>query len=386
MLYNGFVCTTRGTGVGIADTQKNSLSEKFSKAVAAGITAATLALSAGTALATAPGERPQAPEQQTAWAPRAVPGENHWTPEQRKVYEDVQRDLHNAGIKSATFLAPFPVPNYRAIPAEFVRWPDKKTGKTDTLVIGAGASVTEWFQRAHADDCSTSVFVNNSLFERARTFVYLHETGHKLDYALGLTKPVREAMDVAIKGAGMKNVPDKDLPENLKNLNTNIQERYADTTATLYALSNMKDPKPLVNAWYNLREASVLETIDPTHNTASSIKYAMDAYEKNPRPGLSIVDAAKWSAKLIGQEQDMIIRDQNRWLPTRVLEGSIGRLLTGAPTSFDVKANTFMNGGDYQSAQKNWYSVKKSEEGLCAAPQEQKTSAGKPSARTPHPG
>ncbi len=374
----------------IADTKRKSLSGKFSKAVAAGVTAATVLLSSATALAAAPkapGENQQTSEQQTASTVSKTYDETQWTPEQRKVFHDVQQDLRNADIKPATYMAPFPDPDYKSFPAEFEVIGDTP-GKTTTLLIGAGAGETEWVEQTHATDCSQSVFVNNDTFQRFRTLVYLHETGHEVDYAFGLTKPVREAMDAAIKGPAVKNVAEEKLPQNLQDMNANIQERYADTTAVLYALSNMKDAKPLVASYYNLRNASILEEADKVHNTASSIKYAEEAYEKNPRPGLSIVDAAEWSAKLIGQEQNMIIKDQNEWLPTRVLQGSLSRTLTGAPTSFDVKVNEFMNGGDYKSALKNWYGVQKSEEGLCAAPpqREAQASVRKTSIHMPRPG
>jgi hypothetical protein len=79
----------------------------------------------------------------------------------------------------------------------------------------------------------------------------------------------------------------------------------ADAGAVLYSLSNYYDTaaiKTYYNAIVNLTDA--MSFSDRVHDTSSSINAAVDAFDKNPRKGMSIVETTKWAAQIIKNQPE----------------------------------------------------------------------------------
>jgi hypothetical protein len=96
-------------------------------------------------------------------------------------------------------------------------------------------------------------------------------------------------------------------------LNKSLKDRIAYAGMTLYALSNYGDTqhtKDVLKSMADIRLASIRlastrSTSSYGHDTSSSINAAIDAFEKNPKKGMSIVDTTKWASKIIEHQKDL---------------------------------------------------------------------------------
>jgi hypothetical protein len=90
-----------------------------------------------------------------------------------------------------------------------------------------------------------------------------------------------------------------------KNTYAQIYERLADASAVLYSLSNYNDTAA-IKAYYdgivNLTDA--VSFSDRVHDTSSSINAAVDAFDKSPRKGMSVVETTKWAAQTIKNQPE----------------------------------------------------------------------------------
>ena len=90
-----------------------------------------------------------------------------------------------------------------------------------------------------------------------------------------------------------------------KNTYIQIYERLADASAVLYSLSNYNDTAA-IKAYYNgiVKLTDAMSFSDRVHDTSSSINAALDAFDKSPRKGISIVETTKWAAEIIKNQPE----------------------------------------------------------------------------------
>jgi hypothetical protein len=246
-----------------------------------------------------------------------------WTPEQRTTFKKVEDDLHKNGIASATYLYPFPERT----------WPTLYTMSRDgqkiyegfyAEVINGGPSVLAGIaeqgrMREFAIKppnltfaCDKKELISPDFFEVLRIFDYIHETAHRIAYQRHLTdqlkKDINEMVDAGFARA--KN-PTPERIESKKewkaDLAANIDERQADVTLALYFKANLPQFDKEFEYHRARRITDVLTVHD--HNVSSSIDAAFAAYDKAPRPNLSIVEAAEWARDILAGQKQTLLSD-----------------------------------------------------------------------------
>jgi hypothetical protein len=109
-----------------------------------------------------------------------------------------------------------------------------------------------------------------------------------------------------------------------------ISERIADVSAELYSLSNYTDHASDHVFIQKIIDYRVAHYTDTDHNTVSSLRAGLHAFEEYPVHGLSIVQTTLWAAQIIEHDQDI----------SNNLESLADSYGNGLPPSKASKSNT----------------------------------------------
>ena len=133
--------------------------------------------------------------------------------------------------------------------------------------------------------CGSSPAALEKTIKEFRVFTALHETSHMVAQAMGLNPRISYTENYNCR-------------QPRYGRDCNIAERIADTSASLYTLSNFPGSSRYPAVIGNSRSM----VMEPTHYTASSIDLGIKEFQAKPKFGLSIVETVTWASRLIGAQ------------------------------------------------------------------------------------